>query len=421
MKKILVFIVSAYFCFSCSSKAQTNVEVAKRFVTAIAQEKYEAAAALFDPSITQVNKELLETTWKQLSAGYGGYQSYYIPEGVDQNASSVVVGIRFGNGNQGFSCNFNDKHQLVGFLLTQPPPDKAATAEPVRSRFREEERSVAVNGGSIKGSLMLPDNITMQTPIALIIAGSGATDRNGNGGPTLHTNAYKMLAESLAEHGIASFRFDKRLIGASQGFNPDESKLSFDDFVQDAVQLIAYLKEQGYGKIYIIGHSEGALIGTLAAQKANVAAIVSLCGAGENIALTLKRQMNHPEANMVIDELKSGKMTNKVPPSMQVMFRASVQPYLISWMKYDPPAELKKLKIPILIVGGGTDLQVPVADAEMLKKAVPQAELLVINGMNHVLKDAPADRTANMVTYTQSGLPLNKELTEGLNRFLSQK
>ena len=421
MKKLFALLVSACLCFSCTSKAQTNVEVAKQFVTALTQEKYAEAAALFDPSITQVNKELLETTWKQLSAGYGGYKSHYIPEGVDQNASSVVVGIRFGSGNQGFSCNFNDKHQLVGFLLTQPPPDKAAAVQPVHSRFREEERSVAVNGGTIKGSLMLPDNISMQTPVALIIAGSGATDRNCNDGATLHTNAYKMLAENLAENGIASFRFDKRLIGASKGFTPDESKLSFDDFVQDAVQLIAYLKEQGYGKIYIIGHSEGALIGTLAAQRTKVAALVSLCGAGENIALTLKRQLNHPEANMVIDELRGGKMTNKVPPSLQVIFRASVQPYLISWMKYEPAAELRKLKIPILIVGGSTDLQVPVADADMLKKAVPEAELLVINGMNHILKDAPADRNANMVTYTQSELPLNKELTAGLNRFLSQK
>ncbi len=421
MKKLFALLVSAYLCFSCTSKAQTNVAIARQFVSAISQEKYAEAAALFDPSITQVNKELLESTWKQMSAAYGGYKSHYIPESVDQNSVSVIVGIRFGNGNQGFSCNFNDKHQIVGFLLTQAPPDKAAAEQPVASRFREEERSIAVNGGSIKGSLMLPENISMQTPIALIIAGSGATDRNCNDGATLHTNAYKMLAESLAGQGIASFRFDKRLIGASKGFNPDESKISFDDFVQDAVQLIAYLKDQGYGKVYLIGHSEGALIGTLAAQKTNVAALVSLCGAGENIALTLKRQLNHPEANMIIDELSAGKMTNKVPPSLQVMFRASVQPYLISWMKYDPAKELQKLQIPVLIVGGTTDLQVPVADAEMLHKASPKAELLVISGMNHVLKDAPADRTANMVTYTQSELPLNKELVAGLSRFLNQK
>jgi fermentation-respiration switch protein FrsA (DUF1100 family) len=74
-----------------------------------------------------------------------------------------------------------------------------------------------------------------------------------------------------------------------------------------------------------------------------------------------------------------------------------------------------------MIVAGTTDIQVPVADAEMLKKAAPQAELLVINGMNHILKTAIADRTANMVTYNQPNLPLNADLVAGVTRFLSSK
>lgn len=421
MKKISFLFVAITLLFSCQSKAQTNVEVAEKFVKAISQDKYDEATALFDPSITQVNKELLQTTWKQVTAMFGGYKSYYIPEGVDQNATSVTLGVRFGNGNHGFSCNFNDKHQLTGFVLAPPPPDKEAKEKPVISRFADEERSVPVKGGNLKGSLMSPQNKTAQTPIALIIAGSGATDRNCNNGTTLNTNAYRMLAETLAESGIASFRFDKRMIGKSTGFDPDESKLKFDDYVQDAVQLVTYLKSQGYTKVFVIGHSEGALIATLAAQRTKVNALVSLCGGGENIALTLKRQMNSPEANMIIDKLKNGELTNDIPQSLQITFRASVQPYLISWMKYEPAVELGKLSVPVLIVGGTTDLQVPPADAEMLKKAAPRAELAVIAGMNHILKDAPADPTANMVTYTQPELPLNMELTTRVVRFLSSK
>ena len=421
MKKIATLFVAVILLFACQGRAQTNVEIAEKFVKAISQERYEEAAALFDPSITQVNKDLLQTTWKQVTTMLGGYKSYYVPEGVDQNASSVILGLRFGNGNHGFSCNFNDKHQLVGFILVPPPPDKEAPEKPVSSRFPDEERSVAVKGGELKGSLMSPQNKTAQTPIALIIAGSGATDRNCNNGTTLNSNAYRMLAETLAENGIASFRFDKRLVGKSTGFEPDESKLRFDDYVQDAVQLIIYLKSQGYSKVFVIGHSEGALIATLAAQKTKVDALVSLCGAGENVALTFKRQMNTPEANMVIDKLKDGQLTNDIPQSLQVSFRASVQPYLISWMKYEPSVELGKLTIPILIVGGTTDLQIPPADAEMLKHAAPKAEMSIITGMNHILKDAPADPTANAVTYTQPELPLNKELATVLVRFLRTK
>ncbi len=421
MKNLFLLFFSTCLFLSCQSKAQTNVELAEKFVKAITQEKYEEAASLFDPSIKEVNKEVLQTTWQQVSAMFGGYKSYYLPEGIDQNAVSVMIGMRFSNGNHGFSCNFNDRHQLIGFILAPPPPDKEATAKAPASRFPEEERTVAVKGGNLKGTLMLPQNATDQTPVVLIIAGSGATDRNCNNGANLNTNAYKMIAETLAESGIASFRYDKRLVGQSTGFSPDESKLRFDDYVQDAVQLISYLKSNGYTRIFIIGHSEGALIGTLAAQQTQVAGLVSLCGIGENIALTLRRQLNSPEANSIIDELKDGHMTSKVPQSLQVVFRESVQPYLISWMKYEPAAELAKVKTPIWIVGGTTDLQIPAADAEMLHKAVPKATLTIINGMNHVLKNAPANPTANQVTYAQPELPLNPELAAGLVRFLSQK
>jgi dienelactone hydrolase len=421
MKKILTFFF--VLLWSIQVKAQTNAEVAQNFIKAISTENYTEAVTFFDPSNTQISKEILEGGWKQIIAMFGAYKSYYVPEGVDKNAATITVGMNFEKGTQGFACNFNDKHKLVGFLLAPPPSGKTETAvAPPVSRFREEEVSVPVNGGAIKGTMMYPEGASASIPVALIIAGSGATDRNGNGGPDLNTNAYKMLAETLAEKGIASLRYDKRLVGMSRDFEPDEAKLKFEDYVQDAVLLCQYLKrDKQASAIYIIGHSEGSLIGILAAQKTPVNAFVSLCGAGENIANTLNRQIPTKQAAGVINELRNGNLTNNVPQELQVTFRKSVQPYLISWMKYDPATEIKKLKIPILIVAGTTDIQVPVADAEMLKNAAPQAELLVINGMNHVLKSAIADRTANMVTYNQPNLPLNTDLIAGITRFLNTK
>lgn len=424
MKKLLLFF--SILLFSISARAQTNAEVAQGFIKAISKENYMEAVAFFDPSNTQINKEVLEGGWKQIIAMFGAYQSYYIPEGVDKNAATITVGMRFEKGTQGFACNFNDKHKLIGFILAPAPSEKAEpTISPVPppvSRFREEEVSVPVNGGTIKGTMMYPENASATVPVALIIAGSGATDRNGNDGQALNTNAYKMLAETLAEKGIASLRYDKRLVGKSNDFVPDESKLKFEDYVDDAVNLCQYLRrEKQASAVYIIGHSEGSLIGILAAQKIPVNAFISLCGTGENIANTLKRQIPTPQAAGVINELKNGNFTNDVPQDLRVTFRKSVQPYLISWMKYDPATEIKKLKIPIMIVAGTTDIQVPVADAEMLKKAAPQAELLVINGMNHILKSAIADRAANIVTYNQPNLPLNTDLAAGVSRFLSTK
>jgi pimeloyl-ACP methyl ester carboxylesterase len=424
MKKIFLFFFVLLFCIP--ARAQTNAEVAQNFIKAISTENYTEAVTFFDPSNTQINKEILEGGWKQITAMFGAYKSYYIPEGVDKNAATITVGMRFEKGTQGFACNFNDKHKLIGFILAPAPSEKTeATIPPIPtpvSRFREEEVSVPVNGGTIKGTMMYPENASATLPVALIIAGSGATDRNCNDGPNLNTNAYKMLAEVLAEKGIATLRYDKRMVGKSNDFVPDEAKLKFEDYVQDAVRLCQYLrKDKQASAVYIIGHSEGSLIGMLAAQKTPVNAFISLCGAGENIANTLKRQIPTPQAAGVINELKSGNLTNDVPQDLRVTFRKSVQPYLISWMKYDPAIEIKNLSIPVMIIGGTTDIQVPVADAEMLKKAAPKAELLVINGMNHILKSAIADRTANIVTYNQPNLPLNTDLAAGVTRFLSAK
>ena len=100
------------------------------------------------------------------------------------------------------------------------------------------------------------------------------------------------------------------------------------------------------------------------------------------------------------------------------LFRPSVQPYLISWIKYDPPKEIAKLKIPVLIVQGTTDIQISIVDANQLAKALPTATLLIIDGMNHILKPAPSDRQMNLMTYSQPDLPIKPELVKGILSFL---
>lgn len=422
MKKLLFLLLIAATAITLSCKAQTNADVAATFVKAISSGQYEEAAQLFAPeAASAVNADVLKGGWAQITTMFGSYQSYQLPEG-NKNANPLVVSVKFEREAKGFGCRFNDKHQLLGFVLSEAPEAKDAPPVTAPSLFKEEEVSVNTTGGTLKGTMMLPENYHSGMPAAIIIAGSGATDRNGNSGNKLNSNAYRMLAETLAAQGIASLRYDKRMIGASNNFGSDESKLRFDDFVTDAVNIGEYLRQQKQvTKLYIIGHSEGAMIGMLAANKLNAAAYVSLCGAGENIAATLKRQIPDERVVPILDNLKNGIPTIDVPQEFQVVFRSSIQYYLISWMKYEPTTEIRKLKMPILIVGGTTDIQVPVADAESLKKAKPDATLKIITGMNHVLKDAPADKTANMVTYNQPSLPLNAELSAVLIQFLKEK
>jgi len=279
--------------------------------------------------------------------------------------------------------------------------------------------------GNIEGALLIPET-KGALPVAVLIAGSGPTDRDGNN-PIMKNNALKMLATALYHHGIASLRYDKRGIAASQSAGADESKLRFDQYIEDAVGWSRLLKQnKKFNKILIIGHSEGSLIGMEVAQKAWIDKFISLAGTGQPADQLIRKQLSTQPAFVlqqctpILNELVKGNTVDSIPPYLNALFRKSVQPYLISWFKYNPQTEIKKLKKPVLIVQGTTDIQVSINDAEKLKEANPQARLAIIKGMNHILKDAPADRQENIKTYSQPDLPLNNELVQIVVDFIKK-
>ncbi|MDR6764237.1 alpha/beta superfamily hydrolase [Flavobacterium sp. 2755] len=213
--------------------------------------------------------------------------------------------------------------------------------------FKETSAILKINNDQIFGTLTVPDGVK-KCPVALIIAGSGPTDRDGNNS-MMKNNSLKMLAEELAKNGIASLRFDKRGIGESKKSAVAESSLVFENYTEDVKSWINYLKQdKRFTQLTVIGHSEGSLIGMIASAKANK--FVSIAGAGESADKLIKTQIasksNKQIEDMtfpIIDSLKGGNKVNKVDPLLNSLFRASIQPYLISWFKYDPQTEIKKL------------------------------------------------------------------------------
>ena len=279
------------------------------------------------------------------------------------------------------------------------------------------EQSVQTPTGELYGTLTVP--ILKGTfPVALIIAGSGPTDRNGNN-PQMKNNSLLLLAHELAAQGIASLRYDKRGIGESIGALISEENLRFENYAEDAKAWASQLKaDSRFRKLIILGHSEGSLLGLLACDQAD--AFVSLAGAGRPIDVILKEQLAVQlkgkkkllsAANEGISKLKDGKLVEDAPVELFGLFRPSVQPYMISWMKYNPVVEISKLKIPIVIIQGSTDIQVREEDARLLFEAHRlNSRLIIIENMNHVLKIAPLDRTENIETYSNPELPLAPEL-----------
>lgn len=290
------------------------------------------------------------------------------------------------------------------------------------SSFLEMPLVLHTNTGSIFGTLTLPKNFK-NGKVALIIAGSGPTDRNGNN-PMMTNNSLQMLAHGLAERNIASLRYDKRGIGESKSAIKKEADLRFDDYVNDAKGWIDLLKnDKRFSKVIVIGHSEGSLIGMIAAPgKAD--GFISIAGAGRSADKILKEQLSKQPGNIkelsfpIIDSLVNDKTVQNVPPVLFSLFRPSVQPYIISWFHYDPQIEIAKLQIPVLIVQGTNDIQVSTEDANLLAKANEQAHLVLVENMNHIFKTIDGDRAKNISTYSDPTLPISEKLLSSIVDFI---
>ncbi|KQW09477.1 MULTISPECIES: alpha/beta hydrolase [Pseudomonas] len=285
--------------------------------------------------------------------------------------------------------------------------------------------SLDTGSGELFGSLLLPKSDT-PVPVVLIISGSGPTDRDGNNPEGGRNDSLKRLAWVLARHNIASVRYDKRGVAASLAATPDERNLSVEAYVADAVAWSHKLAaDPRLGPLILLGHSEGALIASLAAPLANAAAVISLSGSARPIDQVLRQQLSNRlppplmlRSNELLDSLKAGRLDDNVPAQLQVIFRPSVQPYLISLFRQDPARAFAALKMPALIIQGSNDIQVSVDDARQLKAAKPDAELALIEGMNHVMRIVPNDVKRQLASYKDPNLPLAAELGTRILRFI---
>jgi pimeloyl-ACP methyl ester carboxylesterase len=292
------------------------------------------------------------------------------------------------------------------------------------------EQEVTINGGPgpLAGTLQMPDAAPPgPIPAVLMVPASGPVDRNGNG-PSLRTDALRQLAQSLALKGIASLRIDKRGVGASKGAQTREEDLRLNTYVQDTGQWLAFLRAQpGIGPVFLLGHSEGGLTAILLAQQAPMAGLILVATPGRTYGDMMRQQL--PRTDLPLDvqraaldaitQLEQGRPVTKVPPPLMSLFRPSIQPYLISELTVDPAAELAHTTPPVLVLQGTNDIQIDMSDAIRLSQARQGVRLERLEGVNHMMKNAPLnDRAGNLATYTDPGLAINPGIVTAIVRFV---
>ena len=420
------------FCvtlLSCAVKIWAQAEptsyhiAVNKFKTFYNSNQPDSVYGMFSPDMKQaLPLDVFKTTTTQLKAQLGNLNK---TEFVKYNQPLGIYKATFQNDAFLLNIALNAKNQFTGLRLT-PNASNITSNNAVDPSLVETPITVKTLVGTISGTLTTPKDVSGKIPVVIIIPGTGPIDRDGNSTTGLNTNMYKLLAEALGKSGIASVRYDRRMVGQSTG-NQKESELRFEDNVDDVVSIIDLLtSDERFSKIVIAGHSEGALVGMLATTEEPIKGFISLEGAGYPGEKILTDQMKNQPQYMadgiknILDSLKRGKINPNVDPQLYSIARPSVQFYMMSWCRYDPTQVIRKLKMPILLIQGTTDLQVTVDNGQKLKSAKSNAYLMIIRGMNYVLKTAPADKEPNLATYKQPDLPLNTEMVTDIVDFIQK-
>lgn len=302
-----------------------------------------------------------------------------------------------------------------------------APAEAPAPRLLGKTVELATESGALFATLDLPA-APGPWPVVLVHAGSGPTNRDGNG-PLTRTDNLKFLGRALAARGYAVLRIDKRGIGASARALGKEEDVRIETYAADVGAWVARLRaDKRFTRVAYVGHSEGALIGLIAARTVKFDAVVALCGPGRPLQDVLREQLKtaapselYKKCDAVLTELEAGRAVTDPPKELAALFRPSVQPFLISVFKHDPAKLARDLGAPLLIVSGSTDIQVSAADAKRLAGANPKAQLVTVEGMNHVLKAVKeTNRLLQLPSYSNPDLPLHPDLVPAVSGFLTK-
>lgn len=318
-----------------------------------------------------------------------------------------------------------NKFFLLLLLLLLPLFSIAQDAFKMEAKKPQSHLGTTVNINEfVKGSLLLPE-VSEKAPLVILLTGSGPNDRNGNSMMT-RNDSHKQLAIALQENGIATYRYDKRSFTLVSERKPTDD-ISFNDFVTDAKSVIAHFEnDDRFSNIILVGHSQGSLIAMLAMSDA-IDGFVSIAGPADPIDQSIIEQVAaqapglDKELQKIFTQMKSqDSVVTDINPYLMSIVAPQIQPFMKSWMAYNPQEIIKGINVPVLLINGTRDRQVNQSQAQKLHEALPESELIIITGMDHLFKKVGDDDIEAAKSYTDPSFPLHPQLLNSIVTFVKQ-
>lgn len=281
----------------------------------------------------------------------------------------------FSQAGRSFPLSLQADEKKVNRPQTPMPPFPYAT----------DEVSIPTKSGAVlAGTLSRPANMAKgQTPIVVMLSGSGLQDRDET---LFEHKPFWVIADYLARCGIASLRFDDRGVGRSTA--GDTNKLTTRDFADDAADVISYLGTLSeFGKIGVLGHSEGASMAFMLGGKGKTDFIVSLAGGGVKGDSLLAAQVNR------VMQLSGqpGHMSAREYASQPAVVQ---NVWLKAFVEYDPTSDLMNTVCPVFALNGTKDVQVVeevnlkaiASTLQASKSASKKNKTKSYDGLNHLFQ-----------------------------------
>ena len=398
MKRLLVpfFAIALALAAPFAQAATIDPEaIATQLLDSLDAKDYAAAEALFTPDMAAaVPADKLKALWESLPAQVGAAKGRGTAKVTPhQGMQVVVVPLHYANGGLVAQVAIDAEGKVAGFLL-QPAPPAPAAAPAADANYLERDFPV----GDLPGTLAMPKAPSASVPAVVLVHGSGPHDRDETIGPN---RPFLDIARGLATQGIAVLRYEKRTKARPQDFASGKYTMD-EETTDDAVAAVSALRTApgiDPGKVFVLGHSQGAMLAPRIAQRSTQVAGLVLFAAPARSLLTILPEQNRyllgadggidAQEQQFLDELdrKIASVRGQAEVAAKDTPLGLPAHYWRTFEKVDPVADAKSLALPILLLQGGRDFQVVDADWQLWKTGLssdPRATFKHYPALNHL-------------------------------------